>query len=165
LTLANRITLARIALSPLCAFFLLTGLLGLAALLFILLSLTDLIDGYVARKYNQVSELGKMLDPLADKVLVLTVLIGLTAIGRADPLAVMIITAREFIVASLRTKKIFGASPLAKWKTVVQIVAVMLLMFDLPLAAFVLWVAVVLSLLSGWGYLWQSQFLKQLRSS
>jgi CDP-diacylglycerol--glycerol-3-phosphate 3-phosphatidyltransferase len=165
LTIANRLTLGRIALIPLCIIFLLSGLLGLAALLFVLLSLTDLLDGYLARKYNQVSELGKMLDPLADKILVVSVLIGLTAIGRADPVPVIIIAAREFLVASIRTSKIFAASPLAKWKTLTQNIAVFLLFFALPLADVVLWLAVLLSLVSGWAYLWQSQFLKQLRSS
>lgn len=165
MTLANRITLLRIALIPLCVILLLAGLLGLAAVVFLVLSFSDLIDGYVARKYHQVSELGKMLDPLADKILVLTMLIGLTALGRADPLAVMLITAREFLVASVRSKQIFPASQLAKWKTAAQVLAVFLLIFRLPLAEVVLWFAVILSLITGWAYIWQSQFLKQLRSS
>jgi len=62
LTLANKVTLLRIALIPLCLIFLLAGFYGLAAVIFLLLSLSDAIDGYIARKYNQVSELGKMLD-------------------------------------------------------------------------------------------------------
>jgi CDP-diacylglycerol--glycerol-3-phosphate 3-phosphatidyltransferase len=165
LTLANRITLARIALIPLCQIFLLTGFLGLAAVLFLVLSLSDYIDGYVARKYHQVSEIGKMLDPLADKVLVLTALIGLTAIGRADPAAVMLIAARELIVSSLRSTRTFAASRLAKWKTVAQMAAVIMLLFGLPLAGAVLWLAVILSLVSGWAYVWQSHLLKQLKSS
>ena len=165
MTLANKITLGRIALIPICVLFLLADLLGLAALLFLLLSLTDLLDGYVARKYNQVSELGKMLDPLADKILVVSMLIGLTAIGRAGALPVIIIAAREFLIASIRTGKIFAASPLAKWKTATQTVSVLMLLFALPLADVVLWAAVILSLVSGWVYLWQSQFLQQLRSS
>ena len=80
MTLANKVTLLRIALIPLCLIFLLAGFYGLAAVIFLLLSLSDAIDGYIARKYNQVSELGKMLDPLADKILVMTVLIGLTGL-------------------------------------------------------------------------------------
>ena len=163
MTLANKITLARLALIPIAALLLLAGFWGLAAAVFLVLSFSDAIDGYVARKYNQVSELGKLLDPLADKVLVLTMLVGLTALGKADPLAVMLITAREFIVTSVRANKIFGASPIAKWKTVVQIVAVFMLILNLPLAELVLWLAVVLSLISGGAYLWQSPFLKQLK--
>lgn len=165
MTLANRVTLLRIALIPLCPIFLLAGFYGLAATTFLLLSLSDAVDGYIARKYNQVSELGKMLDPLADKILVMTVLIGLTALGKTNPVPVMIICAREFLVASIRAKKIFPASPVAKWKTFSQVVAVLMLMLNLPLAGAVLWLAVLLSLISGGAYLWQSQFLKQSRSS
>ena len=165
MTLANRITLLRIFLIPLCIALLLSKLLGLAAVVFLILSLSDAVDGYVARRYNQVSEIGKMLDPLADKILVISVLIGLTSIGKADPIAVMLITAREFIIASVRGKKIFAASPIAKWKTTLQIIAVLMLLFSIPLANEVLWLAVLLSLLSGGVYLWQSQLLSQLRQS
>jgi len=165
LTLANKITLARLALIPIAALLLLAGFWGLSAAAFLVLSFSDAIDGYVARKYNQVSELGKLLDPLADKILVLTMLVGLTALGKADPIAVMLITAREFIVASVRSKKVFGASPVAKWKTVLQIAAVFMLILDLPLAWLALWLAVALSLISGGAYLWQSPFLKQLKLS
>lgn len=165
MTLANKITLARLALIPIAALLLLVGFWGLSAAVFLALSFSDAIDGYVARKYNQVSEIGKLLDPLADKILVLTMLVGLTALGKADPLAVMLITAREFIVASVRSNQIFGASSIAKWKTVLQIVAVFMLILDLPLAWLALWLAVVLSLISGGAYLWQSPFLKQLKLS
>ena len=165
MTLANRITLLRIALIPLCLAFLLTGFWGLSAAVFLLLSFSDAIDGYVARKYKQVSELGKQLDPLADKILVLSVLIGLTSLGKADPVAGMLISAREFFIAGIRAKGVFPASPIAKWKTIVQLLAVFLLILNLPLAEPVLWLAVILSYVSGGAYLWQSRFLKQLKLS
>lgn len=165
MTLANRVTLLRLALIPVCIAFLLTTLYGLAAAVFLLLSFSDYLDGYIARKYNQVSELGKQLDPLADKILVMSVLIGLTALGKANPVPVMLIGAREFVVASLRTVKVFGASRLAKWKTVTQMVAIIMLMLHLPLAGAVLWLAVLLSLITGAAYLWQSPFYKQLKLS
>jgi CDP-diacylglycerol--glycerol-3-phosphate 3-phosphatidyltransferase len=165
LTLANRITLARIALIPLCIAFLLTGFYGLAAVFFLLLSFSDAIDGYIARKYHQVSELGKKLDPLADKILVLSVLIGLTGIGKADPVPVMLICAREFLVASFRGRKTFPASPVAKWKTAFQIISIVMLMLNLPFAGLALWVATILSLISGGAYLWQNRILELLRSS
>ncbi len=164
MTLANKVTLARIALIPFCLIFLLTGFYGLAALVFVILAFSDAIDGYIARKFNQVSDLGKQLDPLADKILVLTVLVGLTALGKAGPLPVMLIVAREFVITSLRAKKVFGASPVAKWKTIVQMVAIFMCILSLPLAELVLWLAVVLAYVSGGAYLWQSQPLKQLRS-
>ena len=165
MTLANRITLARIALLPFCAALLLIGFYGLAATVFLLLALSDAIDGYVARKYHQVSELGKQLDPLADKILVITVLIGLTGKGLANPVPVMLICARELIIAGIRGRKVFAASGVAKWKTVSQIVAVMMLFFSLPFADLVLWFAVILSLISGWAYLWQSRIFQQLKLS
>lgn len=165
MTLANKVTVARIALIPFCLAFLLTGFYGLAALVFVVLSFSDAIDGYIARKYNQVSELGQQLDPLADKILVLTVLIALTALGKAGPVAVILLAAREFVVASLRVKKSFAASPVAKWKTVVQMFAIFLAILSLPLAGLVLWLAVILAYVSGGAYLWQSQLLKQLRTT
>lgn len=163
MTLANKVTLTRIALIPICLAFLLATMYGLATVVFLLLCFSDAIDGYIARKYNQVSELGKLLDPLADKILVMTVLIGLASLGKADAVAVMLICSREFLVASIRAQKIFGASPIAKWKTVSQMLAIIMLMLNLPLAKMVLWFAVLLSLISGASYIWQSKFFQQLR--
>lgn len=143
---------------------------GLAVITFLLLSFSDAVDGYIARKYNQVSDLGKFLDPLADKILVTIVLICLVGLGKADSIPVMIIVAREFIVSGLRinaarSKKIIAASPTAKWKTFSQFVAVAMLMLDLPYADWALWLAVILSVVSGGGYLWQTNLLKQLKSN
>ena len=163
MTIANRITLLRIALIPLCLVFLLTGFWGLSAAAFLLLSFSDAIDGYVARKYKQVSELGKQLDPLAYKILILTLLIGLTSLGKASPVPVMLICARDFVITSLRTKDVFAASPIAKWKTIVEMLAVFLSILSLPLAGLVLWLAVILAYISGGAYLWQSRLLKQLK--
>jgi len=165
LTLANKITLVRAFLVPLCILFLLTGFFGLAATIFLLLSFSDAIDGYIARKYNQVSDLGKKLDPLADKILVLCALIGLTALGKADPVPIMLLCVREFIVASFRSQKNFPASPLAKWKTVSQIAAIVMLMLDLPFAGWILWFAALLSLFSGGAYLWPNNLSSLLKSN
>ncbi|MFA6169203.1 MAG: CDP-diacylglycerol--glycerol-3-phosphate 3-phosphatidyltransferase [Candidatus Margulisiibacteriota bacterium] len=164
ISLANRITLLRLALVPVCVIFLLVGMYGLAAVTFLFLSFSDALDGYIARKYYQVSEIGKLLDPLADKILVISVLIALTGLGNTNPVPVILICAREFIVASVRGQKIFAASPVAKWKTAVQILAVFMIMLNLPLAGLVLWLAVALSLVSGGAYLWQSELIKQLKS-
>jgi CDP-diacylglycerol--glycerol-3-phosphate 3-phosphatidyltransferase len=165
LTLANKVTLARIALIPFCLAFLLTGLNGLAAVVFVVLSFSDAIDGYVARKYNQVSQLGQQLDPLADKLLVMNVLVVLAALGKAGALPVMLILTRELIITGLRAKKVFAASPIAKWKTIASMLAVFMCILSLPLANLALWLAVVLAYVSGGAYLWQSQFLKQLKLS
>lgn len=168
MTIANKITLARIALIPLIIFLLLARINGLAVALFLLVSFSDALDGYVARRYNQVSDLGKYLDPLADKILIITALIALVSVGLAAVLPVIFLVSRELIVQGLRinaarSNNIFAASPLAKWKTVIQVAAVTMLILDLPLANEVLWISVLLAWLSGGAYLWQSQMLKKLR--
>jgi CDP-diacylglycerol---glycerol-3-phosphate 3-phosphatidyltransferase len=165
LTLANRVTLARIALIPFCLAFLLTGFYGLAAVAFVILAFSDAIDGYIARKYNQVSDLGKQLDPLADKLLVINVLVVLAALGKAGALPVMLVLTREFIITGLRAKKVFAASPIAKWKTIIQMVAVFMCILSLPFSELALWLAVILAYVSGGAYIWQSQFLQQLRTN
>jgi CDP-diacylglycerol--glycerol-3-phosphate 3-phosphatidyltransferase len=170
LTVANYVTLSRIVLIPLVIILLLFKIDGLAVIVFLLLSFSDAIDGYIARRYNQVSELGKFLDPLADKVLVISVLIVLLGLGKVDFVPVLLIVVRELIVQGIRIhsakdQKIIAASPVAKWKTGTQIVAVAMLILRLPYADWVLWLAVVLSLISGGGYLWQSKILKLSRSS
>lgn len=168
LTLANQVTFVRIALIPLNLILLLFGLNGLAAILFLFLSVSDALDGYIARKYNQVSELGKLIDPLADKLLVITVLIALVEQGLARSAPVMLLVAREFMVFGVRVMaakagNILPAIPSAKWKTVLQLAAILMIMFDLPFANWVLWVSVLLALFSGGEYLWQNRTLLQLK--
>lgn len=168
MTIANYVTLARIAFIPLIIALLYLRINGLAVIAFLILAFSDAIDGYIARKYKQVSELGKFLDPLADKILVTTVLIVLAGLGKVDSIPVILIVAREFVVQGLRInaarlKGVIAASPIAKWKTATQIVAVPLLILGLPYANWVLWLSVALSLISGGAYLWQSRILKQSR--
>ncbi|MEA3493303.1 MAG: CDP-diacylglycerol--glycerol-3-phosphate 3-phosphatidyltransferase [Candidatus Margulisiibacteriota bacterium] len=170
MTTANYVTLARIALSPLVIVFLFLDLNGLALIAFLLIALTDWVDGYIARHYNQVTDLGKFLDPLADKILVTIVLIYLVGLGRANPIPVMIIVSREFIVSGIRvivakSGKIIAASSSAKWKTFSQNIAIAMLIINIPYADWVLWLAVLLSVVSGGGYLWQTNLLKQSKSN
>lgn len=167
MTLANQVTLARIVLIPLLLAALYFGLFGLAAIFFLILSLSDLIDGYIARRFNQVSDLGKILDPLADKVLVISVLIVLVGLQKVPSLPVIIIVLREVLIAGIRSEapKVFGAIPIAKWKTAAQVLAILMLMLNLPLADLVLWVSIILSLVSGGIYIWQSKILEQLKSN
>ncbi len=168
MTLANKITLARIIFIPLAITLLLLEINGLALVVFLFLSFSDVVDGYIARRFNQVSDLGKILDPLADKILVISTLIALVGLGKAHPVPVMIIACREIIVSGLRmeaarSNKIISATGLAKWKTASQVLAIAMLIIDLPLANLTLWVSVILSLISGGDYLWQSSFLKKLK--
>ena len=168
MTIANYVTLGRLLLIPLLVVLLLFQINGLGVALFLLLSFSDAVDGWIARKYNQVSDLGKFLDPLADKVLVTSALIVLVGVGQADTVAVLILIAREFIVQGIRInearyQRIIAASPVAKWKTGTQVAAVAMLILNLPFAGAVLWLSVAFSLLSGGAYLWESKILKQLK--
>lgn len=102
MTTASKITLARVALIPVFMVLLLLGLNWWALAVFIIASLTDFVDGYVARHYHQVSDFGKFLDPLADKLLVTACMLIFVQWGRMPAWAVMIVLAREFAVTGLR---------------------------------------------------------------
>lgn len=102
MTTASKITLARVALIPVFMVLLLLGLNWWALAVFIIASLTDFVDGYVARHYNQVSDFGKFLDPLADKLLVTACMLIFVQWGRMPAWAVMIVLTREFAVTGLR---------------------------------------------------------------
>ncbi len=138
MTTASKITIARICLIPIfIIFFNIGGMFGNITALFIFLiaAATDGVDGYVARKYNQVTDMGKFLDPLADKLLVTAALVCLVEINKISAWMVVIILAREFIVTSLRTiaaakGRIIAANMWGKVKTVVQIITVSILMIS-----------------------------------
>lgn len=101
----NKLTLLRIVIAPVFAFFLVDDSYGMRLIalgLFIIASLTDLADGYYARKYGIITGFGKFMDPLADKILVSTALISFIYLGYIPPLPVMLIIGREFIITGLR---------------------------------------------------------------
>lgn len=102
MTTASKITLVRVIMIPIFMVLLLLGYRWAALAVFILASVTDFVDGYVARHYNQVSDFGKFLDPLADKLLVTACMLIFTEWGRMPSWAVMIVLAREFAVTGLR---------------------------------------------------------------
>ena len=102
MTTASKITLVRVVMIPIFMLLLLLGYRWAALAVFILASVTDFVDGYVARHYNQVSDFGKFLDPLADKLLVTACMLIFTEWGRMPSWAVMIVLAREFAVTGLR---------------------------------------------------------------
>ena len=139
----------------------------LSAGLFILASLSDWLDGYYARKYKVESNLGRLLDPIADKFLVSTVLILLIPLGRIEALLVVVLLNRDIIINGLRSfaaseGKIISAGSLGKWKTALQMVAIpAILIYDSvgPLSGqwigyWGLWASLVLSLISAGQYLW-----------
>lgn len=113
MTTASKITLARVALIPVFMVLLLLGYTWWALAVFIIASLTDFVDGYIARHYNQVSDFGKFLDPLADKLLVLACMLIFIQWGRMPAWAVMIVLAREFAVSGLRMVAAAGGKVLA----------------------------------------------------
>ncbi len=136
--------------------------------IFLVAALTDWVDGYLARKLNQVTELGKFLDPLVDKLLVLAPLLALIELGQIPAWGVFLVLGRELAIAGWRINpqlaggsKIEGANLWGKLKTVSQIAAIALLIaplspaWDTPsLVAF--WICVALTLISGGVYIWPS---------
>ncbi len=162
------LTYARAAAAPLILGILMSGWTfsgWLSAGLFILASLTDWLDGYFARKYKVESNMGRFMDPIADKILVLGAIVMLLAMGRVDPVMVFLFLARDIFIGGIRSvaaanNLIISAKPFGKWKTAFQMVAIpMLLVYDplfgLPIADvgyYGLWVSVGLSLISGAEY-------------
>src|SRR5437879_4261873 len=141
-----------------------------AAALFIAFSLTDTVDGQLARRSGSVSDLGKFLDPLADKLFVLAVLIVLVQEGLVAAWVVVVIFSRELIITILRSVgasqgRVIAAAPLGKTKTVTQMAAVTLLILQrpypvlVPIAEIAVAAAVVFTLGSGLDYLWRFRYL------
>jgi CDP-diacylglycerol--glycerol-3-phosphate 3-phosphatidyltransferase len=138
----------------------------LAAALFVVASLTDLLDGNLARRRGQVTELGKFLDPLADKLFILSVLIVLVQEGELAAWVVVVIFGRELLITVLRSLsasqgRVIAATPFGKTKTVLQVAAVLLLILrrpypplDLP-ANVAVALAVIFTVASGLDYLWR----------
>ena len=130
----------------------------LAAVVFIVASITDAFDGYIARKYKLVTTLGKFIDPLADKVLVIAAMLALIELDRLPAWIVMVIITREFIVTGLRLVAaaegvVIAASKGGKLKTVCQIIALIMLILNIPGGLMLMWVAMILTVWSGMDYL------------
>jgi len=164
--LPNLITLIRLGVVPGLVYFLeVKGGNGMALILFLAASLTDWVDGYLARKLNQTTALGALLDPLVDKVLVTAALLGLVAQGIVPAWSVTLVLTREFLITGLRTaamsaKILLAASWTGKTKTVVQMIAISLLLANIqPYGTYAWWAAIVLTAYSGIEYLWQTRRL------
>lgn len=180
LNLANKLTILRIILIPVILIFLLPISSGkmllpisvddsrmIAAIVFVVAALTDMLDGALARKRNIVTTLGKFLDPIADKLLVISTMVALVQLGEISAWAAVIIIAREFIVSGIRILAakdgvVIAASRSGKVKTFTQILAILFILFNdfafsfftsLPVGQILLWIAVILTIYSGYDYL------------
>ena len=165
----NALTILRICMVPVFVLFLLTGLGGpygdlIAGIIFIAASLTDTLDGYLARKNNQVTVFGKFMDPLADKLLVCSALICLVELGRIPAWVVIIIIGRDFIISGFRliaAEKgvVIAANMWGKVKTTVQMIMVIALIFHFGgifnvIEQILIWAALALTIISLVNYLW-----------
>ncbi len=164
LTIPTWVTLSRLLAVPiiLVVMSLPYGELGrqITVAAFLIAALTDWLDGYLARKLNQVSEFGKFLDPLVDKLLVIAPLLMLVQLQQIPAWGVFLIISRELVITAWRgapssdQPQVVGASLWGKAKTVSQILAVAMLILQLPGAIWLFWATVGLTLISGIAYVW-----------
>lgn len=163
MNLPNKLTVLRVILIPFFVAALLAGggqipvLRYLAAAVFIVASLTDMLDGKIARKYNLVTNFGKFMDPLADKLLVCAALICLVELKQIPAWMVIVIVSREFTISGFRLVAaeqgiVIAASYWGKFKTTFQMIAVILMIVNLPVLHLVtdvfVWIALVLTIVS-----------------
>lgn len=169
MNIANQLTILRVLMIPFFMYFLLLGTSTgkvIALVLFVVASLTDFLDGYLARKYNLITNFGKFMDPLADKLLVTAALICFLELGELNSWVVMIILAREFIVSIFRAVAaaegiVIAADWWGKVKTNVQMFAIILMLmnnypfeqFGIPMDQALIYLATVLTVISGCNYI------------
>lgn len=179
LNLPNALAFFRILLAPLMFFMLVNApsiftqihmswINYFAALIFVIASVTDFFDGYIARCWDQKTKLGAILDPLADKMLILAAFLGLMMLGRASAWAVYLILVREFFITGFRVVMAsdgveVAASMAGKVKTVSQMFAVGFLLMSWPGGELLLWIAVALTLYSGLEYIFA--YVKAMKKS
>ena len=172
MNLPNKLTLLRVIMIPFFVFFLLinpeiTALRIIADLIFIAASLTDMADGKIARKYNLVTNFGKFMDPLADKLLVCSAMICLIQTKQLAAWYVIIIIAREFIISGFRliaaeNGLVIAANIFGKIKTTTQMIMIVILVANLPfgwltvLGEIFKWVALIMTILSLVIYIYQN---------
>lgn len=163
MNLPNKLTVLRVVMIPFFVAFLLFDITGaadkwIALAIFCAASLTDMLDGKIARKYNLVTNFGKFMDPLADKLLVCTAMICLVSMDKLNVIVVLVIIAREFIISGFRLVAsdngiVIAASYWGKFKTVSQMAMVIVLIMDLGgmfemIGNVLVWVALILTVVS-----------------
>ena len=171
MNLPNKLTIVRIVLVPFMVAFLLgseshPGFKWVALLLFVVASLTDMADGKIARKYNLITDFGKFMDPLADKLLTISAMICLIDLDRIPSWIVIIIVAREFIISGFRLIAadngiVIAANYWGKWKTTFQMIMIILMIINVPqlniITAIVMWIALALTIVSLATYIIQNK--------
>ena len=162
MNLPNKLTILRVIMIPFFVFFLLSGVGGsaskwIALVIFAAASITDTLDGYIARRDNLITDFGKFMDPLADKLLVCSALIALVDLNKIAAWVVIIIIAREFIISGFRLVAsdngvVIAASYWGKFKTTFQMIMVILMIANIQalniLTQIVMWIALALTIIS-----------------
>jgi CDP-diacylglycerol--glycerol-3-phosphate 3-phosphatidyltransferase len=174
MNLPNKLTVLRVIMVPFFVVFMLIPSLGAAAnkyialALFCIASFTDFLDGHLARKHNLVTNFGKFMDPLADKLLVCSALICLSSLGKLATWIVLVIIAREFIISGFRLVAsdngiVIAASYWGKFKTVSHMAMIIMLILDFQnpvyyvLTQIVVWVGLALTVISLTDYVWKNK--------
>ena len=172
MNLPNKLTILRVIMIPFFVFFLLSGVGGsaskwIALVIFAAASITDTLDGYIARRDNLITDFGKFMDPLADKLLVCSALICFVELDKLPAWMVIIIIAREFIISGFRLVAsdngiVIAASWWGKSKTISQMIMIILLILDLGgsftvIETAVTWIALILTVVSLLDYLWKNR--------
>ena len=168
----NKLTVGRMIMVPFLVLFLLTGWGGeanpyISVAIFVIASITDWFDGYLARKNHLVTNFGKFMDPLADKLLVCSAMICLIELDRLPAWIVIVIIAREFIISGFRLIAaengiVIAANYWGKFKTVSQMIMIILLLLDLGgaldiLGEIFIWLSLALTVISLITYIWQNR--------
>ncbi|MBO5503860.1 MAG: CDP-diacylglycerol--glycerol-3-phosphate 3-phosphatidyltransferase [Lachnospiraceae bacterium] len=171
MNLPNKLTLFRVFLIPVFVVFMLVSVTGpydkwIALAIYVIACLTDMLDGKIARKYNLITDFGKFMDPLADKLLVCSAMICLIELGRLPAWIVIVIISREFIISGFRLVAadngvVIAASWWGKFKTVFQMAMTILMIADIealrPVTRIVMWIALILTVVSLIDYLWKNK--------
>ena len=166
MNLPNKLTVLRMIMIVPFVVLLLAGYDLIALVLFIAASLTDMLDGKIARKYNLVTNFGKFMDPLADKLLVCSAMIVLVEMGRIPSWIVIIIISREFIISGFRliasdNGVVIAASYWGKFKTVFQMIMICLMIADIAVLSLItditMWIALILTVVSLVDYLYKNK--------
>ena len=172
MNLPNKLTVLRVIMVPFFVFFMLTGVGGaankwIALIIFCVASLTDMLDGKIARARGLVTNFGKFMDPLADKLLVCSAMICLIPLGKLTAWFVIVIIAREFIISGFRLIAaengiVIAANYWGKFKTVSQMIMIILLLIDLGgvfdiLEQIFIWLSLALTVISLITYIWQNK--------